>query len=150
MRAPLKAAIKQMRDVAGSLSLRSGRSSRPGSARASRVGAGGAHAAAGSPSPERCRAETPDVDGRALYEAAAGRAERHAIATESKGDGSNARRAASAGTPDDKYLRILKNLQAKGGAGTLAAQFLEPRDAVQKRGRRPFPVQRADSDSLSD
>jgi len=130
---PLRAALQQLRNVTEGLAhaRRSGSRSqtREDAAAAPRRGAapGGAHAGAGSPSPEE----------RARH-------------------GNGAAKLGSSGTQEDKYLKILQSLQAKGAVGGgLAAQLLEgasmPRAASASASRRG-PARRAassDSDSSS-
>ncbi|CAE8699111.1 unnamed protein product, partial [Polarella glacialis] len=92
---------------------------------AARRGGGGPHAGAGSPSPEPRPRQ--DVD----------------------------RSAKAPGVPpEDKYLKILQSLQAKGAVNGLAAQLLEgarmPRAASASRRMASKQAMDSDSDSSSD
>lgn len=99
---PLRAALQQLKGVTDSLVPTRRSSSR----RRGRDAAGGAHAAAGSPSPERERGSS---------EAAGRQASERPNADERAGPS-----RCAGGPPEDRYFKILQSLQAKGAVGGLA------------------------------
>lgn len=109
-------ALQQLKGAAEGAPVPSRRPvSRQRSAPALRSTAGGAHAAAGSPSPERERISARGQErGRLAEERPAGPGK------------------LLAGPPEDKYFKILQNLQAKGAVG-VRGKLLEGRDRRENR-----------------
>lgn len=135
---PLRAALQQLRGMTDSLVPARSRntSQRAGFQRAA---GGGAHAGAGSPSPERVP-PAPHVE-----------AGTHKTTRPASAAGLGRRPAP--GPAEDKYLKILQNLQAKSGAaGGLASRFLDADAATPgttRLRRRPASAKVAQSESDS-
>lgn len=125
-------ALQQLR---GAESSSAGSTRRPTSrsrkANAFRSTAGGAHAAAGSPSPERTRGALEPEETEEM-ESVLGKAPPGSVGSSNSRPSSRGRRAelrsqfqderpgpskSTAGPPEDKYFKILQNLQAKGAVG---------------------------------
>lgn len=143
-------ALQQIRDAADSAAAPTRRPpSRQRSATASRSTAGGAHAAAGSPSPEREHVGREDVAKPATGKAVASSSSLSRASSRGRGAEPPAaqqpeERAAGpgrslAGPPEDKYFKILQSLQAKGAVGGRAKLLegvgLAARDRKENRAQ---------------
>jgi hypothetical protein len=135
-------ALQQSRAELGSTRRASSRQRETSAARSI---AGGAHAAAGSPSPERHGSPRPElVPGKALTGSAPSSQSRAASGNRGIQDAASPRKITDerpagpgrllAGPTEDKYLKILQNLQAKGAVGA-RGKLLETA-GLAARGRK--------------